>query len=182
MPLFESVPPSAWNEGVAFWPTVTVAPAGLATVVTLFAEASATASCCAWRVPDVRIDSPANTADALPSEATRANTRNRFMPFLLTVFNVGGGSSDPPLPRVSSELQRRRHARQARVQERRWPRPPVARGRVRRGHVLDRVAVQRVVKIEREPQAAPSDVQRFADREIELVEPVAVERPRRDQV
>src|SRR3982751_5956477 len=84
MPLFEIVPPSAWNEGVAFWPTATVTPPGVATVVALLAEASATASCCAWRAPDVRIDSPAKAADAFPIEATSANTSNRFMQSLLT--------------------------------------------------------------------------------------------------
>src|SRR4051794_37681972 len=61
-----------------------MAPAGVATVVVLVADASTTASCWAWRAPEVRIDSPANAADTLPIEATSANTSNRFMQFLLT--------------------------------------------------------------------------------------------------
>ncbi len=90
IPLFDTVPPSAWKEGVAFSPILTVAPAGagVATVVVLLVDASATASSFAWRAPDVRSDSPAKAADAFPIDATSANTSNRFMPFLLIVSRI----------------------------------------------------------------------------------------------
>src|SRR6187399_2048840 len=111
MPLFESVPPSAWNEGVAFWPTATVAPAGVATVVVLLAEASATASCCAWRAPEVRIDSPANAADAFPIEATSAITSNRFMQSLLT--DPVNNDRDSPVEKKSRSGAGNRGARRS---------------------------------------------------------------------
>ena len=59
------------------------------------------------------------------------------------------------------------HTRQARIEERRRPLPAVGVriGAVGRRDVLDRVAVQRVVEVERETQLAPADVKLlFTDR------------------
>src|SRR5229473_5999256 len=105
------------------------------------------------RDPDSRRPSSAKASEPLPTDAISVSTSNRLL--MLP-------------PKLPSERDARGHTGQSRIEKRGRPQP---RRTVGRCDVLNRVAVQRVVKVERQPKVAPAKFDRPVDREIQLIEP-----------
>src|SRR5713101_1042444 len=119
------------------------------------------------RDPDSRRPSSAKAIEPLPTEAISESTSNRLL--MLP-------------PKLPSERDARGHAGQPRIQERGRPQPEIRpSGRVGRGDVLNRIAVQRVVEVERQSQPAPFNDRYLVHREVQLIEAGSKQRVGRDQ-
>src|SRR5207248_5041778 len=111
--------------------------------------------------PDYNRLSSANASEPLPNEVTNVSINNRRIIVSQHRLESSAASTTAPAPPPeacddrSSERNARRHPRKARIQERGRPQPGHAVGR---DDVLNRIAVQCVVEVERQPQPAPADV------------------------
>src|SRR5579859_6728601 len=120
------------------------------------------------RDPDSRRPSSAKAIEPLPTEAMSESTSNRLL--MLP-------------PKLPSERDARGHAGQPRIQERGRPQPEIrSGGRVGRGDVLNRIAVQRVVEVEGQSQPAPAKIDALVHREVQLIEAGSKYRLRRQQI